>query len=153
VGKLCRLLGVSLGWLLVLTSSGSAGDAVRGPWPLVSFASLGTLTWRCDPAGRPGLAPGLPALALGFRTSAVGQSGVIRLRVGRRTVVRRDLQPGGSIELPYLQARIQQVEITEGGEDGTLRASVTVTFGARAPSGFCWPYMPPTLDAHLLRRH
>jgi hypothetical protein len=138
---------------LLVTSQASAGDArTRGPWPLASLAALGTITWRCDAARHPGLAPGLPALALGFRASPTGQSGSLRLVVGRRTVIERRVQPGQIIPLPYLHARHQRVEIAAGGEDGTLRAVATVNFAGGTTSGYCWSYMPPATAVQLFAR-
>jgi hypothetical protein len=140
-----------LGVLLVAAPHASARRAtVRGPWLLVSLAALGTVTWRCDTAIT-GLAPGLPGLALGFRVSG-GQTGTLRLAVAHRTVVSRVIQPGQSIQLPYLHARVQRLEIAQGGENGTLRARVTVDFAANATSGYCWPYMPPKTDVQLFAR-
>ncbi|HEX6491415.1 MAG TPA: hypothetical protein VF002_08590 [Gaiellaceae bacterium] len=58
-------------WPLLGVSQGAANrQPVRGPWPLVSLAALGTVRWRCDPGRHPGLAPGLAGLALGFDASA-----------------------------------------------------------------------------------
>src|SRR4051812_21250299 len=100
---------------LLATSQASAKEVrVRGPWPLVSLAALGTVTWRCDASRHVGLAPGLPALALGFHASRKGQSGSVRLVVGRRTVFDRKVGPGQTIALPYLHARYQRVEIAAG---------------------------------------
>jgi hypothetical protein len=144
-------LGVSL-ILAVATASGSP-TTVRGPWRLVSLAALGAVTWRCDPSERPGLAPRLPGLALGFDVSRLGQTGTLRLRANGRTVLSRVIQPGQSIQLPYLHARVQRLDIEEGGEDGTLRATVTVDFAAPATSNYCWSYMPPKVDVQLHARH
>jgi hypothetical protein len=138
---------------LLATSQASAEDVrARGPWPLVSLAALGTVTWRCDASRHPGLAPGLPALALGFHASRTGQSGSLRLLVGPRTVFERKVQPGQTITLPYLYARHQRVEISAEGEDGTLRAVVTVNFADGTTSGYCWTYMPPATAIQLFAR-
>ncbi len=125
---------------------------VHGPWPLVSLAGLGTVTWRCDPSRHLGRGPGLPGLALGFRASRADQSGLARLRSAGRLVSERAFQPGDVIDFPYLPSRVQQVEIAESGEDGTLRAFVRVDFAPRAVSGYCWPYMPPATSVRLLAR-
>jgi hypothetical protein len=45
-------------------------------------------------------------------------------------------QPAQMIDVPYLPARVQQIEITEAGEDGTLRAFIRVDFAPRTPSGY-----------------
>ena len=150
-----RTLGaVTLAVALVsLAPAASATRAtVRGPWLLVSLAALGTVTWRCDASRHPGVAPGLPALALGFRSFTAGQSGSVRLRAHGRTVLARSIEPGRAIRLPFVQARVQQLRIAEWGEDGTLRAFVTVDFAPRATSGYCWPYLPPRVDIRLLPR-
>jgi hypothetical protein len=108
---------------------------------------------RVRPGGpRAGHAPELPALALGFRPFSISQSGSVRLRAASRTVAVRTIRPGRAIRFPYLAQRVQRLEIQEGGEDGTLRASVTVDFAARAISNYCWPYMPPGVTVRLLPR-
>lgn len=136
----------------VSAASAQAGDLkVRGPWPLVAVGALGSVTWRCDPTQKPGLAPGLPGLALGFHITG-GQTGTLRLRVALRTVVNRVVQPGQTVALPFLHARVQTLELTESGEDGTLRAVVTVDFERGAPSSYCWSYMPPRVDLQLAPR-
>ena len=138
---------------LLAASRVSADDVrTRGPWPVASLAALGTVTWRCDASRRPGLAPGLPALALGFHASRTGQSGSLRLLVGPRPVFARNVQPGQTITLPYLHARRQRLEIEAGGEDGTLRAVVAVNFARGTTSGYCWSYMPPATAIQLFAR-
>jgi hypothetical protein len=116
------------------------------------MAALGSVTWRCDPARHPGLAPGLPGLALGFHVSPGGQTGTLRLRADARTIINRVIQPGQSIALPFLHARVQQLDLAESGEDGTLRAAVTVDFEASPTSPYCFSYMPPRVDVHLSPR-
>jgi hypothetical protein len=76
----------------------------------------------------------------------------VRLRIAGRAVAEHAFQPGDAIGFPYLPARLQEVEIVEGGEDGTLRAFVRVDFAPRAVSGYCWPYMPPATTVRLLAR-
>jgi hypothetical protein len=125
---------------------------VAGPWPLVSLASLGTVTWRCDPKARPQVAPGLPALALGFRVAQLAQTGHLTLVIGTKAVISRVIQPGQVIALPYLPAATQRLAISEGGEDGTLRATILVTFEQHSLSNYCWPYMPPDVQVHLSPR-
>jgi hypothetical protein len=94
----------------------------------------------------------MPALALGFRVARLGQTGRLTLTVGDRTVLSRVIQPGQVIALPYLAATTQRLAISEGGEDGTLRATVLVTFTKRSLSNYCWPYMPPDAHIHLSAR-
>ena len=141
---------------LTLIGSASPSSArtqkVRGPWSLVTLAALGSVTWRCDASRRPGLAPGLPGLALGFHVSPGGQTGTLRLRADARTIIDRVIEPGQIIALPFLQARVQQLDLAESGEDGTLRAVVTVDFEASPTSPYCFSYMPPRVDVHLSPR-
>jgi|SRR5579862_3556469 len=125
---------------------------VSGPWPLVSLAALGTVTWRCDPEARPRIARGLPALALGFRVARLGQTGHLTLMIGARAVVSRVIQPGEVMALPYLRAATQRLAITESGEDGTLQAAIVVTFQQHSLANYCWPYMPPDVHVHLSPR-
>ena len=78
---LIRLLAIGIAVLLLAGAPASAHDErTRGPWPLVSLAALGTVTWRCDSAAKPRVAPGLPALVhpdrLVQRRQEVRQPGV-----------------------------------------------------------------------------
>lgn len=149
-----RLMAVGFGACLILLSTQASASQVkvRGPWLLVSLASLGTITWRCDTTRHPGLASGLPGLALGFHSFALGQTASVSLRASGRPILTRVIQPGQSIQFPYLQNRTQRLDIAEGGEDGTLRALVTVDFAAPAVSNYCWPYMPPAVNVQLMAR-
>ena len=112
--------------ILFVSPVAAGKQTTRGPWPLLSLAALGAVTWRCDPQ-RPGLATELPGLALGLHASRVGQTGRLRLSAAGHTILSRVTQPGQTIPLPYLHARVQRLEISAGGEDGTLRATSTVT--------------------------
>ena len=131
-----------------LTSVGSHASAspskARGGWPLVSLAALGTVTWRCDPNRHPGL-------ALGYHSTGP-QTGSIRLRVRGHTILKRTIEPGQWIRLPYLRVAVQRLRVTEFGEDGTLSGSVRVDFSAHSTSSFCWWYAPPRVDVHLVPR-
>ena len=148
------LASISLVAALIVTAPSATARpaAVRGPFLLVSLASLGTVTWRCDPSRRPGLAPGLPGLALGFRTLATGATERVRLHVGGRTILSRIVQPGQSIELPYIRSRVQQLDLLQATEAGTLRAFVTVNFAPHGISTYCYPYLPPRIDVRVLPR-
>ncbi len=72
--------------------------------------------------------------------------------IGRGAVVSQDIQPRQAITLPYLAATTQRLMISEGGEDGTLLATVVVTFKKPSVSNYCWPYMPPDVRIHLTTR-
>lgn len=139
-----------------LAVSASAATAelaeVRGPFLLVALPALGTVTWRCDPARRPGAAPGLPGLALGFRAFRSSATDRLRFRVGGRTILRRVVQPGESVEFPYLRRRVQQLEIVQPTGAGTLRAVVTVSFVSPAVAPYCYSYLPPRIDVRVLPR-
>ena len=123
--------------------------SVRGPFLLVTLASLGTVTWRCDPA-REGPAADLPGLALGFRSPSSGATERVRLRAGGRTIVSRVVQPGQRLNLPYLGTRLQQLDVTQEKEAGTLRAFISVDFAPHKATTYCWPYSPPRIDVRLL---
>lgn len=132
------------GALIVTVPISSAAPAkARGPFLLVSLPSLGTVTWRCDPARQSGL-------ALGFSAFSSAADLTLRLHVGRRTILRRHLVPGQATRFPYLQARVQQLDLVQGTKAGTLRAFVIVDF----VPGFnhCWPYYPPRTDVRVLPR-
>jgi hypothetical protein len=144
---------VAIGLLTPIAVASGEQTKVRGPWALVSLASLGTVTWRCDPTASPHVAAGLPALGLGFRVADLGQTGHLTLLVGSKSIVSREIQPGEVVTLPYLRARNQRLAISEGGEDGTLRAVVNVAFAQPSVSNYCWPYMPPDVRVHLSVRH
>jgi hypothetical protein len=150
--RMCLAFLVAATLLSPVLPASAEQTHVAGPWPLVSLASLGTVTWRCDPKARPQVAPGLSALALGFRVARLGQTGHLTLVIGSTTIVSRVIQPGQVIALPYLSAATQRLAISEGGEDGTLRATILVTFKRPSVSNYCWPYMPPDVHVHLSPR-
>jgi hypothetical protein len=147
---------VCLTLFATLTLTGSAATAsprkIRGPFPLVTLPSLGTVTWRCDPDRRPGLAQGWPSLALGFRSPRASATTRLRLHVRGRTIARRVVQPGSSTELPYLQSRVQHLELVQFTGAGTLRAFVKVSFVSPATATYCYPYLQPRVDVRLLPR-
>lgn len=149
-----RLVVLGLvGVVIVMAPSSSAAPAkVRGPFLLVSLPSLGTVTWRCDPARQPGLAPGLPGLALGFRSFRVSATDRLRFHVGERTILTRVVQPGQSVQLPYLRSRVQQLDIVQQTGAGTLRAFLTVSFVSPGTSTYCYSYLPPRIDVRVRPR-
>jgi hypothetical protein len=149
-----RGIAVGLVGLAIVGSAHAASEerSVRGPFLLVSLPSMGSATWRCDTTRHPGLAPHLPGLALGFDDSGSSASEQIRLRVGRRTIVSRRLQPGQSLQLPFLRARVQVIEVIQATSAGTSSASITVNFLAHPVVPYCWPYAPPRIDVHVSPR-
>jgi hypothetical protein len=143
--------------LVVLATVGGARAAterhqLRGPFLLVSLPSMGSATWRCDPARHPGLAPHLPGLALGFDASRSSATEQIRLRAGKRTILSRRLQPGQSLDLPYLHERVQTLDVVQATSAGTVNASITVNFLAGPTIPYCWAYAPPRIDVHVSAR-
>jgi hypothetical protein len=149
-----RWLAAGLIGLAVVSEAGAARapQHARGPFLLVALPSMGSVTWRCDPARHPGLAPGLPALALGFDGSHASATEQIRLRVRGRTILSRRSQPDESLQLPFLHARVQTIDLVQATSAGTLRASVTVRFLEGAVVPYCWPYAPPRIDVHVSPR-
>lgn len=147
------------------SASTSAQDRVeRGPFLLVTLpAALGTVTWRCNPSMEPGVARGLPGLALGFRVPPVGRGSTTRLRFqagGRAVSVRA--QPGESIRFPYVRSRVQRLTVGPGhggGPAARTRVLVTVDFAPGIwPSGgphsrpYCVWHLPPRVEVLVLPR-
>jgi hypothetical protein len=142
--RLLAALGLAVSLIVLAPAASGSSTKVRGPFLLVSLPSLGTMTWRCDPARGPGY-------ALGFRAFPISAEDLLRLHIGRRTIVTRGILPGHGIRLPYLRSRVQQVNLVQGTEAGTLRAFVTVDF---VPHGnvYCYPYFPPKTTVRVLPR-
>ena len=138
--------------ILVNGSTAAAGPAVvRGPWNLVILPALGTVTWRCDPRG-PATAPGLGALGLGFRVLQRGATTDIRLHVGTKTLLRRQLDPGQSIQFPFARSRVQQLQLTQMTGAGTLVARMRVDFVPHLLATYCYPYLPPRVTVNVFPR-
>ena len=129
----------------------STSATARGPFLLTSLASLGRLTWRCDPARTPGLAPGLPGLALGYRAFNTATQRV-SLMAGGRTVLARRVDPGESVRFPYLQRRVQTVVIRQFIKPGKVRATITATFAKRTSGIYCFAYQSPAIEVHMTPR-
>ncbi len=149
-----RLTAVSLSVVALLGCVGAAPAAprdLRGPWLLTALPSMGTVTWRCDPARE---RKRQPALALGINASTASATETVQLRAGGRTILRRTLQPGqANFRLPYLRQQIQQLTFLQATEPGTLRAVVTVNFSPRPISpSHCWVHLPPALTVRVYPR-
>ena len=130
--------------------SGAAGTTIRGPWLLTALPGMGTVTWRCDPTRN---AQGRPALALAVTTASASATETIAFRAGGRALVRKVLQPGQRLDLPYLRFLRQRLSIVQATEPGTLRAVVDVDFGPRPVSpSHCFAQLPPALAVRLYPR-
>lgn len=113
---------------------------------LVSIASLGTVTWRCDPSGE-------PRYGLGFRVFRSAANTDVRLQIGRRTVQRRQVLPGRAVSFPlHPTLTRQRLDITQSTGARTLRALVDVDFGSPSNSSKCWSYSPPATTVSLTTR-
>jgi len=147
-----RTLCVALA-LLVVTGSPATGApaVVRGPWVLTTLPALGTVTWRCDTRG-PATAPGLGALGLGFRVFERSATTDVRLHVGHKTLLRRRLDPGQSIQFPFARSREQQLELTQATGAGTLVARMRVDFVPHLLATYCYPYLPPRVTVNVFPR-
>jgi len=146
---------VALGVVCALILSAPAAASrrtTRGPFLLVSLPALGTVTWRCDPSLKPGVAPGLAAMALGFRAFVDSATDHIRLHVRDRTITTRVVQPGDSVDLPYVRSRVEQLDIVQQTGAGALRAFVTVDFVPHLPTTYCYPYLPPRIEVRVMPR-
>jgi len=147
-GVLCAAIML----VLVIGSTAAARPAVvRGPWNLVTLPALGTVTWRCDPRG-PATAPGLGALGLGFRVLERSATTDLRLHVGPKTLLRRRLDPGQSIQFPYARSHVQQLELTQTTGAGTLTARIRVDFVPHLLATYCYPYLPPRVTVNVFPR-
>jgi hypothetical protein len=110
-----------------------AGGSVRGPFTLTTLPSMGRVVWICGPNGSYGL---------GFRAFRSGATQTVTIRVGSRTLRRRQVQPGGRVAATLREELRQQVTVTQATKPGLLKARVAVDF--RHPrNGFCAPYDPP----------
>jgi hypothetical protein len=139
--------------IVVLSPAASARQTrVRGPFLLTALPSLGTVTWRCDPAGRPRLRQGLPALGLGFRAFSAAADLKLQLRTGGKVVRSLRISPGESVTLPYLRAPVQRIDLVQKTGAGTLRATVRVEFAVPSVATYCYAYLPPRIDVHVSPR-
>ena len=125
---------------LVVPGAGAESSRIRGPYLLVSLPAIGTVTWRCDNR-RP------DAFSLQFSAFAQSATDVVRLRAKGHTVVTKQIHPGQRLQLPFLRARAQRLEIVQATGAGTLRASVVAEF---LPGGaYCFDYLPPRLAVRV----
>jgi hypothetical protein len=138
------LLALSI-WMGLPQISGAGRRSERGPFLLVSLASLGVVTWRCDPAQH-------PSLALGFRAFTKSADTYVTLRAGGGTILKRHLVPGAAVRFPYVKPQRQQLEIVQGTEAGTLHAYVSVDFTSQSGPSHCWSYSPPATTVRLTAR-
>ena len=148
-----RVAGVILlgGLVPLIASSTSAARSrpERGPFLLVALPALGTVTWRCDPSVKPGVAPGLAGMALGFHAFRNSATDQVRLRAAGQTIKNRVVQPGDTVRFPYVRSRRQRLEIVQRTGAGTLRASIDVDFAPHGPTTYCYPYLPPRVDVRV----
>lgn len=139
---------VSLVILLLIAIGGPIASArverERGPWLLTSLPSMGSITWRCTAGAR----PSSRSYALGFRALASSATDQVRLLANGGVVLKRTLQPGENVRFPHLAAAVQRVEVTQGTEPRTLRATVTVDFNWAGYS-YCWSYLPPPVTVRV----
>jgi hypothetical protein len=68
--------------------------------------------------------------------------------VNGRVVLSRTMQPGESVSFPHLAAAVQRVEVTQGTEPRTLKATITVDF-KWAGYSYCWSYLPPPVTVRV----
>jgi hypothetical protein len=119
-------------------------ESERGPWLLTSLPSMGSITWRCTAGAR----PSPRAYALGFRALVSSATDEVQLLVNGRVVLSRTVQPGESVSFPHLAAAVQRVEVTQGTEPRTLKATITVDF-KWAGYSYCWSYLPPPVTVRV----
>jgi hypothetical protein len=137
--------GLVLAALVAVSPIAARPVAARGPYLLVSLASLGTVTWRCNPARE-------PSLALGFRAFKSSADSYVRLHARRRTYANRHVIPDQAVSFPFIAPQRQQLDISQGTEAGELRAYITVDFAAPSAESHCWSYAPPLVTVRMLPR-
>ena len=103
--------GLVVAALVAVSPTAARPVAARGPYLLVSLASLGTVTWRCNPARK-------PSLALGFRAFKSSADSYVRLHAGRHTYTNRQVIPGQAVSFPFIRPQRQQLDISQGTEAG-----------------------------------
>ena len=114
-----------------------AASKGRGPFLLAGLPSLGTVSWRCDTKGR---------YALGFHAFRLSADDGVRFRGGTVTKT-ATVRPGGTVRLPYMRARRQSLDVIQGIEPRTLRATVDVYFLPHYD--FCESYFVPRVDLRI----
>jgi hypothetical protein len=89
-------------------------------------------------------------VALAFRVPVTDATTLVRFAAGHiaRAVM---LQPGQSTRFPRLAPGQQRVNITQGTEARTLRATVTATFSST--QSYCFPYFPPRISVAVWQAH
>jgi hypothetical protein len=138
-----RRLGVALATLAtVLPPAGAAGETRRPPhWlPLLTIAELGSLSWSCDGRGR--------AEVIRFRSEPASATETVSMRAGSQRHV-AILQPGDSTSERARGARTARIEIVQGTEARTLRASLALAFPGPGIRSYRYPYFPPTVAVSL----
>jgi hypothetical protein len=120
----------------------------RGPWMLTYLPEMGTVSWRCDDRR-----VGIRAYALGFQSFSRGATEQLTLRVRNRVAFRRTIQPGQSVNLPHVDAAVQELLVSQTTEPGTLRGIVSVNFGpGRISPSHCFPWLPPAITLRVVPR-
>lgn len=123
-----------------LAFAAPSGGGTKGPFDLISLASMGTVTWTCgvDQA----------AYSLGFRPERNAATMRIVLRLdgapsARFTLTSRDMP------VKVSRARRQELRIAQRTGAGTLHARLSVDFGAQASARPCYPYLPPKTSVSM----
>jgi hypothetical protein len=133
-------------WLAFLAASGApAGErAALGPFVLATLPSIGTVTWRCDPAPGPG------RYGLGFIAFEQFATNGVAWRAATRHVT-ATVQPGETRRFPVSSAAVQVLDVSQPTEARTLRASLVVRLrgGGTPVESHCFAYLPPTLTLRL----
>jgi hypothetical protein len=127
---------------MVVMPAGAAGHVRRSPpWlPLLTIAQLGSLSWSCDGRGR--------AEVIRFRSRPASATETVSMWAGssRRVAI---LQPGDSASVRAGGARTARIEIVQGTEARTLRASLALAFPGPGIRAYCAPYFPPSVAVSL----
>jgi hypothetical protein len=137
------LLAMAVGFVVSATAAGQPTSR-KTPNLLVSLPSLGSVTWRC------GTTDGI--YALGYREFWASATTRVTLRAGQKSFVRR-VDPRQLVLFPYLRSRFQRLTFVQRTEPGTLRAVVSVDFGAASRAyPPCQQYLPPRFVVNVYPR-
>jgi hypothetical protein len=134
-----RIGAILVASVTVAVSAAGAAKQGRGPFLLVALPSLGTVSWSCGGSRD-------REVALAFRVPVTDATTTVKFAAGQvaRAVT---LQPGQSTRFPLLEPAQERLNITQGTEARTLRATVKATFNST--HSYCFPYFPPRISVDV----
>lgn len=129
----------ALGVGIVAIAAG--GEREQRPFTLVSLPSLGTVVWQCGAEAN--------TYGLGFRPQEDDSGIRLALYAGGKLRERATIIRDKRFGVRPIRPRRQRLEISQFTGAGTLRATVSVDFGARGVAAPCRAYLPPRTMARV----